>query len=50
MAGCASCGGKSRRPMRTTQGGSPVTQTPTQSNSREANIRQQVNKMRWTGK
>lgn len=50
MAGCSSCGGKSRRPMRTTPDARPVTQTPTQPNNRDTNMRQQVDKMRWTAK
>ncbi|EKE6829273.1 hypothetical protein OWH49_003759 [Escherichia coli] len=50
---CASCGGKSRRPLRTTQGGRPVNQTLTrtpQSSGSRPGIRDRIAGLRWNSK
>lgn len=53
--GCAACGGKSRRPMRTTQGGQPVNQNPVQrtgtaTNDRASALKQRVGNLKWGSK
>lgn len=46
---CSACGGKARRPLRTS-GGRPVQQQPTNTGSRATQTRSIMERMRYTGK
>lgn len=50
---CSACGGKTRRPLRTTQGGRPVNQTSSrtpQGTGGRTGIRDRIAGLRWNSK
>lgn len=51
---CSACGGKSRRPLRTAQGGRPVNQTRQPQGPRDSGIRSGIRDriagLRWNSK